>query len=407
MGPGLDGFSTGSTQNRERYFRLRNGAIIIEGHVQGLSNTRSLGEAGIPVYVVDKNRCIAAHSKYCQKFFQCPDYASDEFADFLMELAQKEHIQDWVLIPSNDHAVMTLSKHKSRLEEFYKVITPEWKVIQNIYDKSRLLKLAESAGVPIPTTHYFEDIAEVMDSELSFPVLTKGQFGLSFYKVTGKKAFLANNEAELEGQLKEIKNVLPLDETFTQELIPSDGTNKTISYTAFCINGDIKTHWAGVKLREHPLQFGTATFTKSIQAEECHGQSIPLLKALNYTGVCEVEYLLDPRSNEYKLIEINARTWLWVELAKACGVDYAKLIFDVATGNQPEFPYSYETDRYWRNPLTDSVYGMLGLLKGRYSIKDYVSSIRNPNIVNALFQKGDMKPGRVYMIYLLSFFKNR
>ncbi len=29
------------------------GAIIIEGHVQGLSNVRSLGEAGIPVFVID------------------------------------------------------------------------------------------------------------------------------------------------------------------------------------------------------------------------------------------------------------------------------------------------------------------------------------------------------------------
>jgi len=386
---------------------LRNGAIIIEGHVQGLSNTRALGEAGIPIYVVDKIKCIAAHSKYCQKYIQCPDYASDAFADFLMELAQKEQIQDWVLIPSNDHAVMTLSKHKSCLEEYYNVITPGWEIIQNIYDKSRLLTIAESAGVPIPATHYFEDIAKEINTELSFPVLTKGRFGLSFYKATGKKAFLANNEAELKDHLNEIESVLPLNETFTQEMIPTDGTNKTISYTAFCTNGDIKTHWAGVKLREHPLQFGTATFTKSIEAEECHRQSIPLLKALNYTGVCEVEYLLDPRTNEYKLIEINARTWLWVELAKACGVDYAKLIYDFNNGNLPEFPQSYETDYYWRNPVTDTVYGIMGFFKGRYSMKDYISSIRKPNITNALFQKRDMMPGWMYIVSLFSFFKNR
>lgn len=383
------------------------GAIIIEGHVQGLSNTRSLGEAGIPVYVVDKNHCIAAHSKYCQKYVQCPDYASDNFADFLMELAQKEQIQDWVLIPSNDHAVMTLSKHKSGLEKYYKVITPSWGIIQNIYDKSRLLNIAESVGVPIPATHYFEDIAERIDTEISFPVLTKGRFGLSFYKATGKKAFLANNEEELKEQLKEFESVLPLNETFTQELIPTDGINKTISYTAFCISGNIKTHWAGVKLREHPLQFGTATFTKSIEAEECHRQSIPLLKALNYTGVCEVEYLLDPRTNEYKLIEINARTWLWVELAKICGVDYAKLIYEYASGNQTEFPKTYETDHYWRNPVTDTVYGIMGMLKGRFSLREYVSSIRHPKVVNALFQKGDSKPGWMYLIHLFSFFRNR
>ena len=31
----------------------KKGAVIIEGHVQGLSNTRSLGEAGIPVIVAN------------------------------------------------------------------------------------------------------------------------------------------------------------------------------------------------------------------------------------------------------------------------------------------------------------------------------------------------------------------
>ena len=40
------------------------GVIVIEGHVQGLSNTRSLGEKGIPVYVVDKDNCIARYSRY-------------------------------------------------------------------------------------------------------------------------------------------------------------------------------------------------------------------------------------------------------------------------------------------------------------------------------------------------------
>ena len=49
------------------------GAIVIEGHVQGLSNTRSLGELGIPVYVLDVSHCLAQYSKYCTKYFRCPN----------------------------------------------------------------------------------------------------------------------------------------------------------------------------------------------------------------------------------------------------------------------------------------------------------------------------------------------
>ena len=47
------------------------GAIIIEGHVQGLSNVRSLGERGIPIYVIDVCHCLAQYSRYCKKFFIC------------------------------------------------------------------------------------------------------------------------------------------------------------------------------------------------------------------------------------------------------------------------------------------------------------------------------------------------
>ena len=39
------------------------GVVVIEGHVQGLTNTRILGKAGIPVIVVDAGNCLAKHSR--------------------------------------------------------------------------------------------------------------------------------------------------------------------------------------------------------------------------------------------------------------------------------------------------------------------------------------------------------
>jgi len=385
----------------------KNGAVIIEGHVQGLSNTRSLGAAGIPVYVVDKNDCIARHSKFCQKFFRSPDFQTDQFADFLLDLAVQENIKDWVLIPSNDHAVYTLSRHKKRLEKYYKVITPELEIIEKIYDKTALLKLAAENQIPVPFTQCFKTADEKMNSGLKFPVITKGRNGLSFYKSTGKKAFLAENEKELRQHLTEIQSKLDISGTFTQELIPFNGKNKTISFTAFCTNGEVKTHWTGIKLREHPIQFGTATFAQSIKNEICYRHSQVLLGALNYTGVCEVEYLQDPRTGEYKLIEINPRTWLWVGLAKACGVDYAKMIFDYANNQAQTYPASYETDRYWINPVTDTVFSIIGILKGKLNPVNYINTLFYKNKVNAFFTKGDSRPGWAYLWRLFSIFKHR
>jgi len=383
------------------------GVIIIEGHVQGLSNVRSLGEEGIPVWVIDTEKCVASSSKYCSKFFRCPAFNDDQLADFLIELAKKESIKDWLLMPSNDHAVFTIARNKERLSQYFKLITDDLNIINTIYDKSNLLKIAEKVGVPIPRTHYFTSLDDTLPANFSFPVLTKGKTGLSFYKSLRTKAFLASSKEEFLDQLVVINKHISLSETFTQELIPFDGTNKTLSFTAFCDKGVIKTHWTGVKLREHPIQFGTATFAKSIYVPELLEQSRTLLKELSYTGICEVEYLQDPRTKEYKLIEINARSWLWVGLAKKCGVNYAKIAYDYVNNIPISYPQSYLEEVYWYNPITDSVYSFIGIIKSKVKVTTYLRSIFLLKKENALFQKGDKMPGVTYIKKLFSFYKKR
>jgi hypothetical protein len=141
------------------------------------------------------------------------------------------------------------------------------------------------------------------------------------------------------------------------------------------VAGEIKAYWMGEKIREHPIRFGTATFAKSMNAEPCLTQSRKLLKALNYTGVCEVEYLRDPGDGQYKLIEINARTWLWVGLARACGVDFAKMAYAYVNGMAQPYPETYETGVCWINPWTDTAYAGKAILQGHLSLRTYLDSL--------------------------------
>jgi len=384
----------------------KSGAIIIEGHVQGLSNTRSLGEIGIPVYVVDKTNCIARYSRYCRKYFRCPDFIMDEFSDFLIKLAERENIKDWLLLPSNDHAVFTLSKHKKKLEKYYKVITPSLDIIQNIYDKSRLLKIAEDAGVSVPQTFYFRSVDDVISKNLPYPVVTKGLNSLSFYKVMGRKAFMAENEKELKEQLSRISEKLDIVNTFAQEVIPFVGTNHTVSFTAFCVDGVIKTIWMGEKLREHPLQFGTATLCISTLSEELIVPSAKLIKSLNFTGVCEIEYLKDLRSDSYKLIEINARTWLWVGLAKSCGVDYAKILYSFVNNIEINYPVAYTVGLKWINWLTDSGTAIKALFKKELNFSEYSRSLKGKKIY-AVFSWHDLFPSLIFPLFGIFLIKKR
>ena len=85
------------------------------------------------------------------------------------------------------------------------MITPSLEIIENIYDKSKLLNIAVKCDVPIPATQYFTSAYEKLSANISFPVITKGKNGLSFYKSVGRKAFLARNEQELQAQLRFLK----------------------------------------------------------------------------------------------------------------------------------------------------------------------------------------------------------
>lgn len=381
------------------------GAVIIEGHVQGLSLTRTLGEKRIPVYVVDERNCIARYSRYSNKFFICPDFKEDTFADFLIQLAKDEMISGWILLPSNDHAVITISRNKQRLEEYYKMMVPEYENIDQIYNKVTLLSIAQNLGIPIPETYCFAN-TQAVNILLKYPVITRGKHGLAFYRALKKKAFIAYDKDELKYQLEIIQDKYHLDDVFTQSVISSDRNNKTISFTAFSVKGEIKTYWMGIKLREHPLQFGTATFAESIMEPMLLNLSEKLIKHFSYNGVCEIEFLKDPSDNQYKLIEINARTWLWVGLAKACGVDYGLYIYNFLNGILNSYPRSYKTKIRWINYLTDTVYSILAIIKGLLTIKNYFNSMKGER-VNALYYKGDIKPVFAYVIMTFSFLKKR
>ena len=67
------------------------GVLIIEGHVQGLSNARSAAELNLPVWVMHNGNCITSSSTSCQKFIHCNPYDSEDFIHDLIKLGTDKH----------------------------------------------------------------------------------------------------------------------------------------------------------------------------------------------------------------------------------------------------------------------------------------------------------------------------
>jgi predicted ATP-grasp superfamily ATP-dependent carboligase len=84
--------------------------------------------------------------------------------------------------------------------------------------------------------------------------------------------------------------------------------------------------------------------------------------------------LQDLRDKAYKLIEINARTWLWVELAKRCGVNFALILYNYLQKGICPAVVNYPIGVKWMHYVMDIPNSIAGMLKRRYSIRQIASS---------------------------------
>ncbi len=392
-----------------RKYNLQNipGVIIIDGHVQGLSNTRSFGEKGIPVRICDTNRSVATFSRYCSGYSICSDYNSYNLVTHLIELNTQHQLKGWLLFPSNDHAVRIISQYQNELETIYKTFTSPIELIELIQDKEKLLLFANQNKIPIPQIYDLAINNDERIEQLKFPLIIRGKEGLDFYQLFKQKIFKINSKQEFFTAIEKISSHRLQDKILIQELIPYNLKKTTISVCACCSKGQVLTFWIGCKLGEHPIPFGTATSSKSIYNDEVKQLGIKLIEKLCYTGVCEIEFLWNKDKNEYQLIEMNARTWLWVSLAKRCGIDFAFLAYQFVHKKNITFPETYKENIYWYNPITHFSMMLFLVLKGKFR---FLSAFYIPFLAkkeNALFDWKDMKPGIMYFLKLVKFMKSR
>ena len=371
------------------------GVIVIGDHVQALGVIRSLGKRGIPVYLFhDKNLCIGRFSRYTKRYMRIPSPGNEsEFMDFMIKLAKKDQTKGWILMPTNDVAVYTLSKHKEILEEYYRVSTPSWDIVRLAYNKKLTYQTAEKNDIPIPKTIYPEnlDALNEISHNIDFPVIIKPAIVDHFYTKTKTKVFKANTKEELVHAYIEASHIIDPSEIMVQEVIPG-GPDNLYSFCSFFKDGEVIGMCIGRRRRQRPMDFGNAsTFVESVYVPELMELGTHFLKAMNYYGLSEVEFMKDPRDDKFKLLEINARTWLWHSLAIHCGVDFPYILYKDMVGDEVVPITSFKENVKYIHIYTDLGVVIKEVLKGKMRLNDYFASL-NGEKKFAVFSLDDPLP---------------
>lgn len=367
------------------------GGLILGGDYQGLGIVRSLGRHGIPTCVIDDEYSIARYSRYATLGIQVPDLRDEDvLIKTLLQTGERLGLKGWVLYPTRDEQVAALSRHRDVLSQFFRVPVPVWDTVQWMWDKRNTYQMAKRLGISFPETRFPRNFADLGQLDLSFPVVLKPAIKEHFFYATKAKAWRADNPEQLRTLFARASRIAGRGEIMIQDLIPGDGRHQ-FGYCAFFKEGGAIGSMVSRRSRQHPHEFGRAsTFVETIDMPALETLSERFLQATNYYGLVEVEYKLDPRDGQFKLLDVNARTWGYHTLGKCAGVDFPYLLYLDQIGHTVE-PARGIAGLSWVRLLTDIPTGIVDILGGRAKLHDYIRSIRHSH-VEAVFNREDPVP---------------
>lgn len=379
--------------------RRRVGAVVIGGDYQGLGIVRSLGRKNIPVCVIDDEVSIARYSKYTTHSVGVSSLREErKTIDLILDAGRRLNLNGWVIYPTRDETVAALARYRPELIDYFRVPTPAWDTIQWVWDKRNTYRLANELGIPTPRTWYPRHVKDLDLIAAEPPFAVKPAIKEHFIYATKAKAWRANSRTELRSRFEEAAAQVEDGEVMVQELIPGDGRQQ-FAYCAFFKEGRSVGSMVTRRNRQHPPEFGRAsTFVETIEAPLLEVLSERFLQTINYYGLAELEYKLDPRDGVYKLLDVNGRTWGYHTLGLGAGVDFPYMLFADQVGAAIQ-PRRGRPGVRWVRLVTDVPTAVLEILGGRQNLRDYVGSLKRFD-VESVFSKEDPLPGLVELALL-------
>jgi len=365
--------------------------VVVGGDFHGLGIVRSLGRRGIPVCVIDDEYSIGRFSRYTTHAVTASSLRKEEeIADVLLKTARRLNLKGWVLFATRDEIVVAVARYRAQLAEWYRVPTPEWESVKWAWNKWNTYCLAERLGIPIPRTWCPVGLEEVEGIEAEFPLAVKPAVKEHFFYATKAKAWRANNRQELRTLFERASHHTGGNEVLIQEIIPGDGTHQ-FSSCVFVKNGEVIGSMEARRLRQHPPEFGrAATFVETVDCPELMEPTLRFLRAMNYYGLAEIEYKLDSRDGQYKLLDVNARTWGFHCLGPSAGVDFSYQLFADQIGEAVQVCRG-KPGVGWIRMVTDIPTSLGAIMAGRLDWRTYLHSLKDFS-TESVFSRDDVMP---------------
>lgn len=366
------------------------GAIILGGAHSALAIARCLGRAKIPCVLVTDDHPLPKFSRYIQKRFDWPGPLAPHAAEWLLDLGVNESLHGWTLFPCADADVHFVASESKRLSAAFNVISCSWDVLQQLCDKQLLPRHAAACNVDFPKSYTLsgEDDAWLLD--IQFPVVLKPSLRESANAFTHAKAWGADNRDEFVQRYRQAAGDVGDGHIVVQEFIPGGGETQ-FSYAAVWLDGAPKSELVVRRTRQFPIEFSTSTFVEVVENETVRDAARRLLTPLRFRGLVEMEFKYDQRDGRHKVIDVNPRSWSWLGLAEALGLNMPLRIVR-PEADRPSAAPAFRPIAWIHLPR--DLLAAAGLIhRGVLTLPGYLRSLRGKRLVFASFAPDDPWPG--------------
>lgn len=302
---------------------------------------RSLGRHGVPTVVVSE----LAHppgfaSKYATETVRVPDPTREleAYGDILLGLARRRDVR--TIIPVRESDIYLLAKHR---DEFANHVGTPWvdlDRLRRVQDRVELFAAAEAADVGAPRTTPMD---EWYDWDRPLVVKPRYTMHAPEYDDRFEEARIETRSAQylepgtvpsLEAWEAELGHV-PL----VQEYVPN-----TDEYAFFGLyeDGEAVATFQHRQRRAYKYVGGPSSFRESTDIPELDAAGRRLLEELEWDGLAMVEFLREPDTGEFVLMEVNPRTWTSLPFTVQAGVDFPYYYWLLATDQRSRIDANYE-----------------------------------------------------------------
>ncbi|MCQ2964064.1 MAG: carbamoyl-phosphate synthase large subunit [archaeon] len=297
----------------------------------GSQACKSLREEGIETVLVNSNPATI------QTDMDMADtvYTEPLTPELVAQIIEKENI-DSILPTMGGQTGLNIATELGKLGllDGIKVLGSDVQTIADVEDRDLFANFMDRLNEPIPKCQAVESIDEALEAveEIGYPVIVRPAFTLG-----GTGGGVAHNKEELieiatHGLDMSFINQVLIDESVLGwkeiEYEVMRDKNDTCIIVCNMENIDAMGIHTGESMVVAPIQNLDDKTTARLKEA-----SIKIIKALGICGGCNIQFALNPETNEYKIIEVNPRVSRSSALAsKATGYPIAKISSKVALG---------------------------------------------------------------------------